>query len=240
VTRIINTGTKLDSSQLAVALAQQYDELYAIVGVHPHHADKIELGVDWLEELEKIVKQDKVVGIGEIGLDYFKYLSNGMVDPALQKEVFIAQIELAHKLKLPLQIHNRQAGEDTIAILKERKHLLQPVPGMFHCFAGSMEVLKDALDLGFFIGFDGNLTYNGLAKGETTDLKDIARYTPLDRIVTETDSPFLTPVPHRGTRNMPEYVLLVGNFLAELKNVSFEQLVEQTSKNVYTIFTRLH
>lgn len=240
VTRIINTGTKLDSSQHAVDLAHQYDELYAIVGVHPHHADKIELGVDWLSELETIAKQDKVVGIGEIGLDYFKYLSNGMVDPKLQKETFIQQIELAHKLKLPLQIHNRQAGEDTIAILKERKDMLLPVPGMFHCFAGSLEVLKDALDLGFYIGFDGNLTYSGLAKGETTDLKDIAKYTPLDRIVTETDSPFLTPVPHRGTRNMPEYVILVGEFLAQLKNVPFEQLVEQTSKNVYTIFTRLH
>ncbi|KKQ29657.1 MAG: Hydrolase, TatD family [Candidatus Levybacteria bacterium GW2011_GWA1_37_16] len=108
VTKIINVGTKIDSSQLAVELAQKYDNLYAIVGVHPHHADKPEQG--WLEELEKLAKKPKVVGIGEIGMDYFSYKSNDIVDPKLQKEVFIKQIELSHKLKLPLQIHNRQAG----------------------------------------------------------------------------------------------------------------------------------
>ncbi len=239
VTRIINTGTKHDSSQWAVDLAKKYDELYAIVGVHPHHADKVELGENWIEELEKIALQDKVVGIGEIGLDYFSYQSNGVVDPTLQKEVFDAQIELAHKLHLPLQIHNRLAGEDVIAMLKERKHLLEAVPGMFHCFAGSKEVLKDALDMGFFIGFDGNSTYPGLAPKETVELRELMQLTPLERIVTETDSPYLTPVPHRGKRNMPEYVILVGKFVSEIKGVSYDQIVEQTTKNVYTIFTRM-
>ncbi|MEK7605186.1 MAG: TatD family hydrolase [Patescibacteria group bacterium] len=239
VTRIINTGTKHDSSTWAVELAQKYPELYAIVGVHPHHADKLELGNDWLKDLEKIAKQDKVVGIGEIGLDYFSYASNGIVDPAVQKEVFASQIELAHKLKLPLQIHNRLAGEDVIAMLKERQHLLLPVPGMFHCFAGTKEVLKDALDMGFFIGFDGNSTYPGLAPKETVELSELISLTPLDRIVTETDSPYLTPIPHRGERNMPEYVLYVGKHIAKIKNVPFETIVEQTTQNVYTVFTRM-
>lgn len=240
VTRIINVGTKLDSSQWAVDLAKQYDKLYAIVGVHPHHADKLELAPDWIDQLEKIARQEKVIGIGEIGLDYFKYKSNGIVDKALQQEVFAAQIELAHKLKLPLQIHNRHAGEDVIAMLKERKHLLLPVPGMFHCFAATREVLKDALDLGFFIGFDGNVTYKGLAPGETVELKELATLTPIERIVTETDSPFLTPIPYRGTRNMPEYVIEVGKAIAEIKGLSFNDVVEQTTKNVYTIFSNLH
>jgi len=240
VTRIINTGTKHDSSQWAVDLALKYPELFAIVGVHPHHADKLELGKDWVEKLEKIAFNDKVIGIGEIGLDYFSYKSNGIVNPKIQKEIFSSQIDLAHKLGLPLQIHNRLAGEDVIKMLKERRHLLQTIPGMFHCFAGTREVLKDALDLGFFIGFDGNSTYPGLAPKETVELRDLIMLTPLDRIVAETDSPFLTPIPHRGERNMPEYVVLVGKFLADVKKVSFEQIVEQTTQNVYTIFTRLN
>lgn len=239
VTRIINTGTKHDSSQWAVDLAKEYKELYAIVGVHPHHADKVELGDNWLEDLEKIALQEKVIGIGEIGLDYFSYKSNGIVDKTVQQEVFAAQIELAHKLHLPLQIHNRLAGEDVISMLKERKGLLETIPGMFHCFAGTREVLKDALNLGFFIGFDGNSTYPGLAPKETVELKELIQLTPLERIVTETDSPYLTPIPHRGKRNMPEYIILVGQFIAEAKGISFDKIVEQTTRNVYTIFNKL-
>jgi TatD DNase family protein len=248
VTRIINTGTKLDSSQHAIELAESYAELYAIVGVHPHHADKIELRQDaqetarkddWIEVLEGMTKHPKVVGIGECGLDYYSYQSNGIVAPKIQKEVFAAQIELAHRTGLPLQIHNRQAGEDVIEMLKHHRDLLQDVPGMFHCFAGTEQVVKDALDLGFYIGFDGNITYKGIAKGETTDLKELAKIVPLDRMVIETDSPYLTPHPYRGERNEPQYVIIVAEFIAELKDVTYEALVEQTDKNVYTIFKKL-
>ena len=200
ITTIINTGTQLSSSRSAVEFAKRYKNLYAIVGVHPHHADKIRTNPDvveetegkqeksekkqvndtsWLEELEKLTKHPKVLAIGEIGLDYFSYKSNGIVEPKLQKEIFIQQIELAHRVRLPLQIHNRLAGEDVIEILKERKHLLQTNPGMFHCFAGTKEVLKDALKLGFSIGFDGNSTYNGLAPKETVELTALAKLTPL-------------------------------------------------------------
>ena len=260
ITTIINTGTQLSSSRKAVEFAEKYEKLYAIVGVHPHHADKIQDNPEfveasegaqttekpkqispdyWLQELEKLTKHPKVLAIGEIGIDYYSYKSNGIVEPALQKKIFIQQIELAHATKLPLQIHNRQAGEDVIKILKEHKHLLLPNPGMFHCFAGSKEVLHDALNLGFSIGFDGNSTYKGLAPGETVALPDLAKLTPLDRIVIETDAPYLPPMPHRGERNEPKYAILTARFIAECKGISFEKLVEQTDKNVYTIFTRI-
>ncbi len=257
ITKIINTGTQLSSSRKAVEFADKYENLYSIIGVHPHHADKIKTHPEtvehtetnaantdkrttdenfWIEELEKLTKHPKVIGIGEIGMDYFEYKSNGIVDPKLQQEIFEAQIELAHSAKLPLQIHNRQAGEDVIKILKSKKHLLKSVPGMFHCFAGTKEVLHDALDLGFYIGFDGNITYKGIAPGETVALSDLAKETPLDRVVIETDAPYLTPVPHRGKRNEPQYAILTAKHVADLKGISFEKLVEQTDKNVYTIF----
>lgn len=283
LTRIINTGTQISSSKQAVELAEKYEELYAIVGVHPHHADKLvqvekakglvkrqedltpalsseergkkeetkeeimvkrakvdpDLPTDWLEELEKLTKHPKVVGIGECGMDFYSYASNGIVDPALQEKVFEEQVRLSGKTGLPLQIHNRQAGEEVIKILKRNENHLQKVPGMFHCFAGSYEVHQTALQMGFYIGFDGNTTYPGIAKGETTDLKEIAKRTPLERILIETDSPYLTPVPHRGERNEPGYAILVGHFIADLKGIAYSDLVEQTTKNVYTVFTKM-
>jgi TatD DNase family protein len=235
VKKIINTGTSLESSEKAVELAEKYEELYAIVGIHPHHADKLEDG--WESELEKIAKSSKkILAIGEIGLDYYSYASNGIVDPKLQKEIFLRQIQIANEIKIPLQIHNRQAGEDVIKILKQNKDLLQDRPGMFHCFAGTKEVLKEALDLGFCIGFDGNITYPGIAKGETVPLSELANLTPLDRIVTETDSPYLAPQPHRGSRSEPSYVIIVGRKLAEIKAISLEKLEEETEKNTSRIF----
>lgn len=195
--------------------------------------------MDWIEQLEEMTKHPKVIGVGECGMDFYEYQSNGIVDPKLQEKVFAAQIEIAYEAGLPLQIHNRQAGEKVIEMLRYYKNQLLPVPGMFHCFAGSEEVLKSALQMGFYIGFDGNVTYNGIAKGETTDLKELAKSVPLDRLVVETDSPYLTPHPYRGTRNEPAYVILVAEFLARLKNVSYQELVEQTDKNVYTIFKKL-
>lgn len=235
VTKIINVGTKIDSSKQAIELAQKYKNLYAIVGVHPHHADKLEN--KWLKKLEQLAKQPKVVGIGEIGMDYFNYKSNDIVSPKLQKEVFIQQIELAHKLKLPLQIHNRQAGKDILDILSNHKSYLRNPQGMFHCFAGSMDILKSALQMGFYVGFDGNITYNGLAPGEDTDLKDLVKYTPIDRIVVETDSPYLTPQPHRGSRNMPEYVIITAKFIANLKGIPFADFEAKTTANAIKLFS---
>ena len=243
VSKIINTGTSIASSKKAVKLAQDYKNLYAIIGIHPHHADKTdrefegELQTDWLEKLEIMAKNPKVVGIGEIGLDYFSYKSNGVVEKKLQKEVFEAQIELAHKLNLPLQIHGRLAGKDILEILNHHKNILKPdFPGMFHCFAGDLKILKGALDLGFFIGFDGNITYPGLAPKETVQLSEIALKTPVERILTETDSPFLTPIPLRGSRNEPKNVIIVGEFLAKIKNLSFEEINQITTENAIKVF----
>jgi len=252
---IINVGTQVSSSLAAIKLAEQYDNLYAIVGVHPHHADKIDSSfypspfrrgqgevkdnVLWLQELEQMLSHPKVLGIGEIGMDYFSYKSNGIVDPARQKDVFTQQLELAIKHKLPLQIHNRHAGKDIIAILKHYKRDFLPIPGQFHCMSGDLELLKQALELGFFIGFDGNITYSGIAPGETTELSELVKYTPLDKLVVETDSPYLTPLPHRGKRNEPQYAILTAHFIADLKGVSFETVVAQTTKNVYTVFSKM-
>lgn len=243
VEKIINVGTKIDSSERAVELAKRYDDLYAIIGIHPHHADKLETGShkdlpdDWLKQLENLARQSKVVAIGEIGLDYFSYKSNGIVEPKLQKEIFEAQIDLAHRVGLPLQIHGRHAGKDILEILHHHKNILQPDnPGMFHCFAGDMDILKGALDLGFCIGFDGNSTYPGLAPGETVSLPELAKATPLDRIVTETDSPFLSPIPFRGSRNEPSHVIIVGEHLARVKGISFEELDEITTRNAKRMF----
>lgn len=235
VDTIINVGTKIDSSAEAVDLAHRYDNLYAIVGVHPHHADKLEEG--WEDVLRKLGKEKKVLAVGEIGLDYFRYKSNGIVDPKLQKDVFEKQIMIAHELKKPLQIHNRHAANDTIEILQHHKNYLQTdIPGMFHCFAGDTNFLKKALEMGFYIGFDGNITYDGLAPGETTRLPDLVTFAPLDRIVTETDSPFLTPIPHRGMRNKPEYVILVAQEIAKIKGLSFEDVKNQTVTNAKRLF----
>lgn len=239
ITKIINAGTQVSSSKWAVDLADKYQNLYAVIAVHPHHADKADK--TWLEYLEKLAKHPKVVGIGECGLDYYNYKSNGIVDPELQKKVFLGHIALAHKLKLPLQIHSRdeKAREELLDILEAHKKDLPDVPGMFHCIAGSKKTLKRILDLGFFTGFDGNVTYKGASPGEPLEIKELAQYVPIDRIVVETDSPYLTPLPYRGIRNEPKYAIITAQFLAKEKNVSFEKFVEQTDKNVYTIFNNI-
>jgi len=259
VTKIINVGTKIDSSEKAVRLAKERENLYAIIGVHPHHADTVQRHpefisgsrakvrsrnkfgmtgkhMNWIDQLEELARNPKVVGIGECGMDYYRYKSNDIVDPILQKRIFIQQIELAYKLKLPLQIHNRHAGKDILDILINHKSYLINPPGMFHCMSGDIDLLKKVLTLGFYVGFDGNITYKGIAPGETTDLKDLVKYTPLDRIVAETDSPFLTPEPKRGERNMPEHVIIVGKFIEKIKGLTFEQVEEQTTKNANQLF----
>lgn len=236
---VINTGTQVSSSAWAVELAEKYENLYAVIGVHPHHADKVEK--DWVEKLEHLAKHPKVIGIGECGMDYYNYQSNGIVDPSLQKEIFINQLELAYKIGIPLQIHSRHdsARKEVIEILKAHKDILQPVPGMFHCMAGSIESLRGALDLGFYVGFDGNSMYEGLPPDEPLHLKELITYAPLDRIVVETDSPYLTPLPHRGKRNEPANVIIVAKYIAELKHVSLEKVIEQTDRNIYNIFNKI-
>ena len=234
VEKIVNTGTSIESSQSAFELSQKYQDLYSIIGVHPHHADKLEDG--WEKEIDTLAKKPKVLAIGEIGMDYFGYKSNGIVNPGLQREVFEKQIEIAYKNKLPLQIHGRHAAKDIIEILSANKSKLLQNPGMFHCMAGNIDYLKKVLDLGFYVGFDGNITYKGLAPGEDTILSDLVNYTPLDKILCETDSPFLAPVPHRGSRNEPSYVIIIGEFIGKIKRASYQKVNDITTENAKKIF----
>ena len=235
VGKIINVGTSVESSKSAVELAETYPNLYAIVGIHPHHADKLSNG--WDKEIEEIAKSSKkIVAIGEIGLDYYSYKSNSVVEPLLQKQVFERQIQIANKLDLPLQIHNRQAGDDILEILNKHKNLLKNPPGMFHCMSGNIEFLKKVLQAGFYVGFDGNITYEGIAKGEDTPLPELVKNTPIERIVTETDAPFLAPLPHRGSRNLPSYVIIVAETIAKIKGISNAQVKVVTNQNTERIF----
>lgn len=234
ITKIINVGTSVSASESAVELSQKYDDLYAIVGVHPHDADK--LNSNWLTELTNLLKEEKVLAIGEIGMDFFEPRDLKMVNPEIQKKVFISQVELAFKNNLPIQIHNRLAQKEIFNIISFYKTDLPSIPGMFHCFSGNMEFLKNVLDLGFYVGFDGNITYEGIAPGETVELKELVKYAPLDRIVTETDAPFLTPIPYRGSRNEPSYVIITGEFIGSIKGVSFEEVDKQTTENALKLF----
>jgi len=262
VTAIVNTGTSIDSSKKAVELAKKYDGLYAIVGIHPHHADKMTVGhpeqsegppedsgkrdssaipqndnSDWLNELENIAKEPKVIGIGETGMDYFSYKSNGVVEKKLQEDAFRKQIELSIKLGLPLQIHNRLAWDDTLGIILEYKSKLQNPPGMFHCFSGSIEFTKKVLSAGFYLGFDGNITYKGIPPKESTALVDLVQYAPSNRILTETDSPYLSPEPFRGKRNTPVNIPLIIEFIAKEKKIPYNKLKLQIDKNFETLFS---
>lgn len=243
LTHLVNTGTSIDSSQKAVDLAHKYENTYAIVGIHPHHADKSDakyeglMPEDWLTQLENLAHDPKVIGIGEIGMDYWNYRTNGIVPKDLQADAFRKQIELSIKLSLPLQIHTRLACDDTLSILSDYKKDFQSPPGMFHCFSGDIDFTRKVLDMGFFVGFDGNITYGGIPPGETTPLQDLVDFVPIDRILTETDAPFLTPVPLRGQRNEPKNIKIILEFIAQRKGISYNTLEAQVERNFKLLFS---
>lgn len=242
LTHLVNTGTSIDSSKKAVEFAKRYNNTYAIVGIHPHHADKSDekyeglMPDDWLLQLENLAQEPKVIGIGECGMDYWNYRTNGIVPKDLQENAFRKQIELSIKLGLPLQIHTRLAWNDTLAILSDYKDNLLDVPGMFHCFSGSVDFTKKVLDMGFYVGFDGNITYKGIPPGEDTALIDLVKYVPVDRMLTETDSPFLTPIPKRGERNTPSNISIILEFIAKEKGISYNTLEAQIEANFRAVF----
>ncbi len=225
VEAFVSIGCDLTTSQAAVSLADQYPFVYASVGVHPHEVKHIQ--DDWYDEFRQLAKNKKVVAYGEIGLDYHYNHSS----PKEQRERFREQIQLARELKLPVIIHTREAQEDTIMILRQEK--ASEVGGVFHCFSGDASLAKDALDLGFYLSFSGILTFQN-----ATMLRDIAKNTPLDRVLIETDCPYLTPVPYRGKRNEPAYVSQVAQQLASIYGpaLSLEQISRQTSDNAKRLF----
>ncbi len=220
----LTIGCDLATSRAAVQLAEQYPFVYASVGVHPHEVRHI--GDDWYPELRRLASNKKVVAYGEIGLDYHYNHS----PPKDQRERFREQVCLAKELRLPIVIHTREAQDDTIRILKEEG--ASDVGGVFHCFSGDPWLAKEALDLGFYVSFSGIITFQN-----ATMLRDIARTVPLDRLLTETDCPYLTPAPHRGKRNEPAYVSLVAQKLAELTpDRTAEDIGRLTSDNARRLF----
>ena len=228
VTTMLNVGTGDPHSgafERAVELAEKHTDIYAAVGVHPHDA---KLFTDRAEQrLLDLVKQGRrVIAWGEIGLDY--HYDHSPRD--VQRKVFERQLRLARLLELPVVIHSREANADTIAILREELAGYER-GGVLHCFGGSLEMATSAIDLGFFISFAGNLTFQ-----KAEDLRSIARQLPLDRLLIETDCPYLTPVPFRGKRNEPARVVETARCLAELHGRELEEIGHITGENFGKLF----
>lgn len=221
---VVSIGADLPSSENAVKIAEQFEPVYATVGVHPHDATTLNDSV--LKRLRELAGHKKVVAIGEIGLDYYRDLSPRPV----QKEAFHKQLQLAVELQMPIVIHTRESFADTIAIVREYASRL--VGGVFHCFPGTPEEAEQVFDIGFVISVGGVVTYKNSQMAKT------AAVVPLDKIMLETDSPYLTPVPYRGTTNQPAYVTLVRDKLAELRGIAaseVERVTDRVTKRVYRL-----
>ena len=213
---VMNPGCNLESSRNAAAMAQSYPWLYAAVGSHPDSADEVCDSV--LEEYRKLCKLDKVKAIGEIGLDYH-YED---IPRELQKKAFRAQMALAAELNLPAIVHQRDSHEDSMAIVRE----FPTVKGVFHCYSGSAEMARQLVELGWYIGFTGVLTFKNARKAIET-----AASIPIDRIVLETDCPYMAPEPFRGRRNDPGYLYRMAEKLAEIRGLNLEEIHRITTEN---------
>ncbi|HOV79115.1 MAG TPA: TatD family hydrolase [Bacillota bacterium] len=220
---IVNVGFNLESSQKSIKLAEKHDIIYAAVGIHPH--DAIEAGHDYLGKLERMAAHPKVVAVGETGLDYYRDLSPRQV----QRRVFREQLLLARKLKKPVIVHDREAHGDIMKILRECPP--GPSGGVMHCYSGSWEMAKEFMKMGFYISIAGPVTYPKAPK-----LKDVASKVPLDRLLLETDAPYLTPAPHRGRRNEPAYVFFTAEEVARLKDMDPEVLARTCAENGRRLF----
>lgn len=233
VDRALCICTTLEDFPAVQGLAAQYDNFWATVGVHPDNEDVIEPS---LQDLLTLGQLPRVVGIGETGLDYYRLGDRTVADMEWQRERFRTHIRAARQLDSPLVIHTRQASDDTLAILREEGEdgAAASAGGVFHCFTETAQVARAALDLGFYISFSGILTFKN-----AQDLRDVAAFVPFDRLLIETDSPYLAPVPYRGKTNNPSLVPLVAAQLAEVKKCPVEQIAEITSRNFETLFKRV-
>ncbi len=225
--KAITVGYDLNSSGNCVKLSKEFTEVYSIVGVHPSDCDQVT--DEGLGFIEKLSQNEKCVAIGEIGLDYHY---DGY-DKQAQIDAFIKQIALADKLNLPISIHSRDATKDTLDILKSCKNNLNN-GGVMHCFSGSVETAREYLNLGLYISFAGPVTFKNAGV-----LTEVAKFVPNDRFLTETDSPYLTPHPFRGSVNQPKMVDLVAKRLAEIKNIDYKDLTELSVNNAYALFKKL-
>ena len=214
-------GYDIESSKKAVSLCEKYDYVYAAAGVHPHDTDA--LSEKDMETLKELCSHKKVVALGEIGLDY--YYDNSKREN--QRYWFDRQLSLAEELNIPITVHTRDAMADTIDILKCHKN----TRGIIHCYSGSKESAKILLDLGYYISFAGPLTF----KNASTAI-EVAKYVPQDRMLIETDSPYLSPVPYRGKRNEPAYVAEVAKRLSQIREFSFEEVARLTYENAIRVY----
>lgn len=220
---IIVPATDLESCKKVIELTKKYDMVYGTVGIHPH--DTKEWTENFIPKIEEFTKHEKIVAIGEIGLDYYYDFS----PKEKQIEAFKSQIELALKLNLPIVVHNRDASEDILKIIKE--YAGTGLRAQFHCFNGNLDEARDLIRLHHFISFTGNITFT-----KADSLREIAAKITPEHLLLETDSPFMTPVPHRGKRNEPAYVKLVAEKIAEVRHVSVEDIARVTSYNAFRMF----
>ena len=221
VGRIVVPGIDLQSSQAAVELANEYPMVLAAVGVHPNSSSDWRAG--WLDEVRRLARHDKVVAIGEIGLDYYRDHS----PRDIQQAAFEAQLSLAAELKLPVIVHNREADEDVL----QRLSVSERPSGVLHSFSGPWSTAAAALEIGFYLGFTGPITFK-----KADELRDVAGRVPAERLLVETDGPFLAPQPYRGKRNEPAYVSYVARRLAEVRGVSEAEIARQSSANAVRLF----
>jgi TatD DNase family protein len=226
VTKALCISVDIPDFPKVLALAKQYSHLYATVGVHPDYEDTPEPTLKWL--LEE-AKESKVIGIGETGLDYYRMAHKPYEELEWQRERFRVHIEASKITQKPLIIHTREASADTISILRESGQ--GKVNGVMHCFTESIDVAKQALDLGFYISFSGIVTFKNALQ-----IKETCKYVPFDRMLIETDSPYLAPVPYRGKTNEPGYVSYVASYIASLKDSNVEEVGRVTSDNFYQLF----
>lgn len=225
VAAVVTAGVDVESSRASLALAEQYDFLYAAAGLHPE--DCAGCGEAELEEIRRLCRHPKVVAVGEIGLDYY-WAENP--PKAFQQEIFRRQLALAREEGLPVIVHDREAHGDSLAIVRE----FPEVTGVFHCFSGSPEMAEELLKRGWYLGFDGPITYKNARRAP-----EVAAVTPLDRIVIETDAPYLSPVPNRGKRNDSRNLPYIVEKLAEWKGVPPEKLAEITWENALRLFPKV-
>jgi len=220
---VVGGAGDMSSNTDAIALAGSFPNVYATVGMHPHDAK--DAGDEQLNTVKKLAASPKVVGVGETGLDYYYKHS----PEEIQRDVFSRFIHLARELTLPIIVHEREASSEAAdLLLTEGGGKLE---GVIHCFTGDYEAARRYLDMGFYLSFTGIITFKNAGS-----LREVVRKVPLERLLVETDSPFLTPVPHRGKRNEPAYVRYVAEAIGELKNIPFERVANATTRNVRALF----
>jgi TatD DNase family protein len=238
VTRALCICTTLEEFADVHALAMGHEQLWATVGVHPDNEDVQE---PTLDDLTSRAALPKIVGVGETGLDYYRLNGRSLADMEWQRQRYRVHIDAGRQTDLPLVIHTRSASDDTLSILREQggfgsqdTSALPRSRGVFHCFTETQAVARAALDLDFYISFSGILTFKNAA-----DIREVAQFVPMDRLLIETDSPYLAPVPHRGKTNSPAFVPHVARQIAEIKGLSVEAVAAATSANVDALFTRV-